>query len=233
MRIFETKEVKQALYDLGADLCGIASIDRFDEAPEGFHPRDVLPDCKSVVVFAKRFSAATLHCKTTVPYTVTRNILSSELDRMSVRFCDLMEQSGILAVPIGAISHTRHDPLTGRRRASVSAKHSAVAAGLGRIGKNTLLTTPEYGNMVWLSVVLTDAALEPDPMLPGSPCPDGCTLCIDNCPARALGDPEMNQGACFAHAFHTEPGEEFVFKCHRCRSICPRCFGSKNKQLRP
>ena len=34
-------EVKQILYDMGTDLCGIASIDRFDKASKGFHPCDV------------------------------------------------------------------------------------------------------------------------------------------------------------------------------------------------
>jgi epoxyqueuosine reductase QueG len=144
-----------------------------------------------------------------------------------------MEQNGILAVPTGTSSHTRQDPNTGRSRAIISAKHCAVAAGLGRIGKNTLLATPEYGNMVWLNAVLTDAMFDPDPMLSGDPCEDGCSLCVDNCPAQALGDPEMNQEACYAHAFHTEPGETFTFGCHTCRSICPNCFGSKNKHMRP
>jgi len=224
-------EVKQILYTLGADLCGVAPISRFDEAPEGFHPLDVLPACKSVIVFAKKFPGGTLHCKTTVPYTVARNLLSSELDRMSVQFCAVLEENKIIAVPTGTISHTRYDAKTGRSRGIVSAKHCAAAAGLGRIGKNTLLVTPEYGNMVWLSVVLADAALEPDEVLPGSPCKDGCTLCADHCPVRALGNPEMNQKACHAHAFHTDEGEEFTFKCHACRTICPNRYGSQNAWL--
>ena len=29
------KEIKERLYELGADLCGIAGVDRFGEAPEG------------------------------------------------------------------------------------------------------------------------------------------------------------------------------------------------------
>ncbi len=68
----------------------------------------------------------------------------------------IVEQHGILAVPTGTISHTLFDAKTGRWRNIVSAKHCAVAAGLGRIGKNTLVVTPEYGNMVWLNAVLTD-----------------------------------------------------------------------------
>ena len=35
--------VKKILYDLGVDICGIASIDRFSEAPEGFNPINTLP----------------------------------------------------------------------------------------------------------------------------------------------------------------------------------------------
>ncbi|MCL1806122.1 MAG: epoxyqueuosine reductase [Oscillospiraceae bacterium] len=221
--------VKQIALGLGADLCGIASIDRFGGAPEGFHPCDILPSCKTVVVLAKRFPAGTIRCETTVPYTVTRNTLSTELDILSVRFCAKMEEAGVTAVPTGTISPTREDTKTGRWRGAVSAKHSAAAAGLGRIGKNTLLVTPEFGNMVWLNAVLTDAGLEPDDMLAGDPCPEGCSLCIDSCPVKALGNPEMKQGDCFAHAFHTEPGEEFTFKCHTCRTVCPNCLGSGNR----
>ena len=224
----QAAEIKQFLYDMGADLCGIASAGRFGGAPEGFRPRDIFPPCRSVVVIAKKIPAGTLRCKTAVPYTVARNILSAELDVLSVRFCAEMETRGVAAVPTGTISPTRFDEKTGRWRGAVSAKHSAVAAGLGRIGKNTLLITPEYGNMVWLNVILTDAELEPDGMLTGSPCEDDCSLCVDNCPAGALGESAMDQNACFAHAFRTGANEEFTIKCHICRSVCPHCLGSKN-----
>jgi len=229
----KSSEIKQILYDIGADLCGIAAIDRFEEAPEGFHPCDILPSCKSVIVFAKKMPAAVFHCKSTIPYTITRNLLAHELDRLSILFCEIMEQHGIIAVPTGTISPSRVDVNTGRMRGAVSAKHSAVAAGLGRIGKNTLLNTPEYGNMVWLNAALCAAELEPDSVLTGDPCPKGCTLCIDNCPVQALGNPEMDQNACRAHAFRDVPGEEWTFKCYMCRNICPRCFGSNNSNMKP
>lgn len=32
------KEIKKMIMDSGADLCGIASVERFDDAPSGFHP---------------------------------------------------------------------------------------------------------------------------------------------------------------------------------------------------
>jgi epoxyqueuosine reductase QueG len=33
----DSNHIKQILYDFGTDICGIASIDRFDKSPEGFH----------------------------------------------------------------------------------------------------------------------------------------------------------------------------------------------------
>ena len=92
-------QVKKFLFDLGVDLCGIASVDRFNDPPEGFHPCDVFPACKSVVVFAKKFPVATLHCKTTVPYTIARNMLSDMLDKIAVQCCIDLEQHDIAAVP--------------------------------------------------------------------------------------------------------------------------------------
>ena len=225
-------DVKQILYEMGADLCGFASIDRFSEAPKGFHPCDVLPSCKTVVAFAKRFPTGPLHCSTTVPYTIIRNMLSDVLDKMSYRFCEAMEKNGIIAVPTGTIGPTEYDAGTNRFRNIVSAKHCAAAAGLGRIGRNTLLITPEYGNMVWLCVVLLDTAFEPDEILPGDPCPEGCSLCIDNCPAHALGEPAMKQAVCYAYAFGEENGGNWKIKCYKCRVICPQCFGSKNKHMK-
>jgi len=227
-----SSDIKQILYNMGADLCGIASIDRFNEAPKGFHPCDVLPTCKTVVVFVKQFLSGPLHCNTTVPYTIIRNMLSDRLDKMSFQFCEAMERNGILAVPTGTIGPTEYDAKTDRFRNIVSSKHCAVQAGLGRIGKNTLLITPEYGNMVWLCAVLLDTAFKPDEILSGDPCPKGCTLCIDNCPVHALGEPEMKQAVCRAYAFGGENGGDWKIKCNRCRIVCPSCFGSKNQNMR-
>ena len=47
--------VKNLVKNFGADLCGIAAMERFKDAPEGFKPTDIYPDAKSVVVVAKKF----------------------------------------------------------------------------------------------------------------------------------------------------------------------------------
>ncbi len=44
-----TQKVIDKLLELGADLVGIAPVERFSEAPEGHRPTDFMPECKSVI----------------------------------------------------------------------------------------------------------------------------------------------------------------------------------------
>lgn len=147
------------------------------------------------------------------------------MDKMAVQICTELENQGVVAIPTGTNGPTEFDEFTGRFRNIVSAKHCAVKAGLGRIGKNTLLITPKYGNMVWLSVILVDIDLEADNVMEGSPCPDGCNLCVDVCPINAVGNPELKQMDCWNYAFGGENGDNFKIKCFKCWEICPNCLG--------
>ncbi|MCL1933210.1 MAG: hypothetical protein FWF53_05320 [Candidatus Azobacteroides sp.] len=229
----DSNKVKQILYELGADFCGVASVERFRESPEGFSPTDTLPSCKSVVVFGKKFLKGTLDCRNTVPYTIVRNMLSDILDIMAVNFCNRMENHKIIAAPVGTVNPTMYDEKTNRFRNILSVKHAAVLAGLGYIGKNSLLITPNYGNMVWLSAALINKELEPDEIITKK-CPQNCYLCIESCPVNALKKDtiEMDQLTCFNYAFQGYGNENFYFKCNRCRTICPRCLGKENKDIR-
>ena len=65
--MLDNRAVKEIMFSLGADLCGIASIDRFNDAPKGYHPLDILSTCKSVISFACRFPVGTLICKSHIP----------------------------------------------------------------------------------------------------------------------------------------------------------------------
>jgi len=227
----DSNKIKEILFELDVDICGIASIDRFIEAPEGFNPVDTLPSCKSVIIFGKRFLKSIIDCKNTIPYTIVRNMISNVLDIVAVKFCDIMEDIKITAVPIGAIGPAKYDEKTSRYRGIVSLKHSAVLAGLGYIGKNSLLITPEYGNMVWLNGILVNIELDVDKIIDDK-CPEKCNLCFEICPSNAIeqGNLEIDQQKCWNYAFE---GNDFYFtkiNCHKCRTICPKCLGSKNKE---
>lgn len=219
-------DVKNLLLSLGADLCGVACVDRFGAAPKGFHPLDVFPACKSVISFACRFPVAALSSPTPVVYTRVRNSISEKIDAIALNTCIALEREGVLAVPIPAVESV-WDASTGRKRSIVSLKHAAQAAGLGTIGRHSLLITPEFGSMVWLGAVLTDAELEPNPLL--EPVCTNCDLCVNACPVGALAQSEMDQAACYDYAFGDDPElRRWVISCHRCRDACPHNFGTKN-----
>ncbi|MFQ5976862.1 MAG: 4Fe-4S double cluster binding domain-containing protein [Candidatus Heimdallarchaeota archaeon] len=61
----------------------------------------------------------------------------------------------------------------------------ATRAGLGWIGKNALLITPEYGPRVRLVSILMDAPLKPDLPTNKSSC-GKCRSCVSACPVKAL-----------------------------------------------
>lgn len=48
------KQIKEYAIEVGANACGIANIARFENAPEGFHPKNIFSKCKSVIVFIKQ-----------------------------------------------------------------------------------------------------------------------------------------------------------------------------------
>lgn len=222
-----SKKVKEILYLLGADLCGIASIDRFKDAPEGYHPLDVLPSCKSVISFGCRFPAGTLLCNIPVPYTRVRNSITAKMDAIALELCIRMEEYQVFCVPIPT-NESEWDKKTGRWRSVISQKHAAQAAGLGTIGRHSLLITPEFGSMVWLGAVLCGQELEPDEVK--KPICDNCNLCVKACPVNALDGNELMQQACWDYAFgDDEEKQNWRISCHKCRDICPYNLGYKNK----
>lgn len=221
-----SQDVKQFLLSRGADPCGVASVDRFGGAPKGYHPLDVMPSCRSVISFAMRFPAGTLKCTSPVPYTRVRNTITPKMDELALELCLFLEAAGHPSAPIPT-NESQWDASTGRWRSIVSQKHAAQAAGLGTIGRHSLLITPEYGSMVWLGCVLTEAELAPDPLLPDL-C-DGCGLCVAACPVKALDGQELAQQACWDHAFGDDPATQtWRISCHACRDACPFNLGRKS-----
>ena len=224
------EKVKEIMFSLGADLCGIASIDRFGDAPKGYHPLDVLPTCESVISFGCRFPIGTLICKSAIPYTRVRNSITPKMDAIALDFCIEMEKNQIVCVPIPT-NEDQWDKNTGRYRSIVSQKHAAQAAGLGTIGRHSLLITPEFGSMVWLGTVLCEQGFEPDEMK--EPLCNNCNLCVEICPVNALEKWEIKQQSCWEFAFGDNEEEKvWEISCHKCRDICPYNLEYQNSFLK-
>jgi epoxyqueuosine reductase len=214
--------IKQKALRYGADTCGIAPVDRFARAPKGFHPSDIYPDCRSVVVFAARFPLSTLQAKTNAPYTLVRNKMVDKVDWISFNMSNELEREGIISIPIP--SADPYDYWDGERnhgRGILSLKHAGALAGLGVLGKNTLLMNERFGNMIWLGAILVSIDLEPDPVASYEGCGSECTLCIDSCPQHALDGITINQKLCRDISISYNYGGGTVLSCNVCRKVCP------------
>ncbi len=73
----------------------------------------------------------------------------------------------------------------GALHAPLSQKAVAALAGLGWIGKSSLLVTPAHGPRLRLGTLFTDASLLPDAPFPANHCGD-CHLCREACPVGAV-----------------------------------------------
>lgn len=190
-----TKEkIKDLAKSLGMNMCGISSIDRFKTSPEGKHPCDVLPGCKSVIVVGVRlldgviqanfraFEDGREHLKGiygTYGYTIMPNFELTYVCYTIARYIE--ENAGVLATPCST------GPMTNGMQISI--RHAAVAAGLGQFGYMGIVLTPEFGPRNRFGVILTTLDLEPDQMYDGPDLCTKCGICAKVCPTGAIAAP--------------------------------------------
>ncbi|HDN85315.1 MAG TPA: epoxyqueuosine reductase, partial [Candidatus Aerophobetes bacterium] len=193
MKKFTEKVVKKAK-ELGADLVGIAPVERWANAPIKLSPQGLLPGSKSVIVVAIHHPDAcvelgghpSLH--DLGPYEI-QAIMNEKLDFISFRLARFLEDCGYKSLPTVSSRIIRFRPFEGRPEGftpEISHIHAGACAGLGEIGFSGLLITPEYGPRVRLVSVITEAELEPTPLYRGVPLCDKCMECVKHCPTEAF-----------------------------------------------
>jgi len=214
--------VKKYGTDAGANMVGIAAASDFGLAPEGFKPTDVLPECLSVIVLGAAFSPEVL--SDAAEYTESRNATTTAMSDMAKEVAKRIKANGCKVKVISATGGKWVDG-DGRKEqfGHISLKHAAEIAGLGVIGKNYLLTNPQYGNRLWLSAILTDAELMPDEKIQFDMC-GNCNKCVESCPAGAL-DNIASFGRKGCSKFFTIENKKFLIKCFLCRTVCPYGLG--------
>lgn len=172
-----TTRIRMELLAHGANLVGFGDLSEL--LPE---VRGGLSVGIAVAVKYPKDTIRGIHHMPTEEYYNQYNILNEKLDTLVEFGAELLRDNGFTAFP-----QTRafvNQFLTGN---SSLLPHKTVAtrAGLGWIGKCALLVTEEYGSMIRLSSILTDAPLTTSKPINMSRCGD-CRVCADICPAGAI-----------------------------------------------
>ena len=188
----KTEKLKEGLrkYALGEglDMIGFASVDRFADAPEEFHPKNIYPDVKTVVVIGIRVLRGLMESLDEgmhIPYNAHGYGGINEWFMRDARqkVACWIEDHGYSAVPVIQWTGTPHqEPIMCHRTA-------AVAAGLGEFGWSKILLTKKFGPLQRFGIVLTNAELSSDPLQIGKIC-DKCMACVRACPGKAIPQKE-------------------------------------------
>lgn len=244
---------------LGFDLCGVAKPDEFFELtlakewvergyggamsyladPRREHLERVLPGVRSIIVCALNYNTARpLSIEASDAAPVDDEALRGWISRYAWG-CDyhevvrekLEQLRGALLELFPGEFETRVYVDTGPVPERVLAKY----AGLGWIGKNTLVLNQRLGSFFFLGVVLTTLELESYLEQAAAPAPDlcgSCRRCIEACPTEALIEPYvMDARRCISYLTielrGSIPGElrpamgRHVFGCDICQDVCP------------
>ncbi|HHX21557.1 MAG TPA: hypothetical protein GX722_07175 [Clostridiales bacterium] len=188
-----TLSVKELAYRLGADLVGVANIERFANAPIKMSPQGILPSAKSVIVCAIHHPDAAIeldgeeHPQIMGPYRI-QYIMNDKLDVISFKVGRYLSDMGYATVPLASSNIWRYrgyKELDAVFSPDMSHIYAAVCAGLGEVGWNGITMTPEFGARNRFISIITEAELEPTPLYHGEKLCDLCGECIRNCPTDA------------------------------------------------
>ena len=168
-----TEELKEVLYERGADLAGTGSLSDVENC--GFQTG------VSVAVALPAKVTWDLMEGPTEEYYHLYSELNHKLNQIVTAGEQFLKERGYEAYA----QTTDRVVVNEDNRSPIPHKTVAVRAGLGWIGKNCLLVTPQYGSAVRISSLLTNAPLETEQPVLKSSC-GACQACVKSCPAQAL-----------------------------------------------
>lgn len=210
-------DIKTKARELGADLVGIAdsaTINANPPDPDDPHiPANISDyDADRVIVLGKRLSAGV----TRIPRWDERHkyyndeLTMTTLEEIGLELVLWLETKGYpaLIIPPTHVDPWRYqgDP-DEHLKPLLSLDHCAVEAGMGTLGLNLQLLTPEYGPRVMLAGVLCSAPVETGTRMEKALCrgPE-CGRCLRTCPGDVVGHWQRDWAACdkfrAPHGFH-------------------------------
>lgn len=236
--MLDSEEVKRVAAEVGFDDCGIARADALteDEFPlrrwlaDGGHgelhymernaekrqdPRLLVPGAKSVICVVSAYPP---------PGDAERGGVASYARHRDYH-ATLKPMLHAMLVRLGIDGKTCCDTVP------ISDKRWAARAGLGWIGRHTLLVTPRWGSWVNLGEIVTaeECTRYADRLVPADAdfC-SGCNRCVEACPNKALG-PSFRADRCTAYYTTHNPRPlppgltdgGYTLGCDICQLACP------------
>jgi epoxyqueuosine reductase QueG len=195
-RKISSQEIKNKARELGADLVGIADGGKLDTRKITEHDGD------RVIVLAARVQAGSSRI---LPWNDRNKYYNDELsltflEEVSLELVYWLEDAGYpaLIVPPTHVDPWRYDGDPAKHRETlISLPHAAVEAGLGTLGLNLQLLTPQFGPRVLLTAVLCSVEVECDQPMAEALClgPE-CGRCLKACPGDVIKHWDRDWEAC-------------------------------------
>ena len=185
-------------------------------------PRLIVPEARSVVVVLDNYYNPDEESSSQPP-RIAKYARGEDYHRVTGRrlgdLAKFLQQCG------AALTRTYSDA------GPVPERELAQRAGLGWIGKNTMLVSPGAGSFFFIGSVFTDLALQQDLPFELDRC-GSCTRCLDACPTGALVEPRvLDATRCISYLTIEHKGaipddlanrfQGYVFGCDICNDVCP------------
>lgn len=214
-------------HKLGINKIGFAGVSRweeFNEIDRAFFPQSIWPWCKTVISLAVQIFPSMIETTPSVVYSELYNTTNRYLDEASYLLANYLNTKGFRAHFFPRDCYGDISVLVKKPEAAFSHVIAGKYAGMGTIGMNHTLLTPEFGPRVRLVSVITDAELPQDEMIEKEICLR-CKMCVRNCPTKAFTPrddsliADMDKFRCAA--YHQKLKNEFRYPCGVCVAVCP------------
>jgi epoxyqueuosine reductase QueG len=197
------EDIKKLGKELGADMIGIASAKTLNAFPPDplwpQTPEKILPTCKSVIVVVHHIPVAAFRAKSNIPVQYMDMLILRRMDRISYKIADTLERQGYPSF-VTAAQETDWN-MKSASYGYLSTRHLGIEAGLGTLGLEVNILTPEFGPRVYLTGILTELELEPDAPMTEQVCiGESCSRCLYSCPTDAVEHYGINKRNCAVEA---------------------------------
>ena len=187
--VWDAAAVKALANALGADRVGIASASVLNAFPPDPRwpqtPDRISPHIKSAIVIVSRIPAAVFRCKQNVAVQYMDMLVLRRMDRIAHRIAETLERDGHPSFVVAA-----QETDWNLKRASygrLSTRHLGVEAGLGTLGLEVNILTPEFGPRLYLTAILSELELQADRPMTEQVCiGESCSRCLYSCPSDAV-----------------------------------------------